>query len=136
MAKARKAAKADNPAGRPPRAGRKSPAPHKARGQSSGRKAPVKRTASRPKPSAALSEPRSSKQAEVVALLRRPEGATVAEVASATGWQLHTVRGLFSGTLKKKLGLTLASEREERGRTYRIVDGGARDAGAAQRRSR
>ena len=36
MAKARKAAKADNPAGRPPRAGRKSPAPHKARGQSSG----------------------------------------------------------------------------------------------------
>jgi hypothetical protein len=45
-------------------------------------------------------------------MLRRPEGATVDEVASATGWQRHTVRGVFSGTLKKKLGLTLASAKE------------------------
>jgi len=52
------------------------------------------------------------------------EGATVDEVASATGWQRHTVRGVFSGTLKKKLGLTLASAKEERGRVYR-VDGPA-----------
>jgi hypothetical protein len=37
------------------------------------------------------------------------------------GWQRHTVRGLFSGTLKKKLGLTLASAQEERGRVYRIA---------------
>ena len=43
----------------------------------------------------------------------------VDEVASATGWQRHTVRGDFSGTLKKKLGLTLASAKEERGRVYR-----------------
>ena len=35
------------------------------------------------------------------------------------GWQRHTVRGLFSGTLKKKLGLALASAKEERGRVYR-----------------
>jgi Protein of unknown function (DUF3489) len=42
------------------------------------------------------------------------------EVASATGWQRHTVRGVFSGTLKKKLGLILASAKEERGRVYRI----------------
>ena len=48
-------------------------------------------------------------------------GATVDEVASATGWQRHTVRGVFSGTLKKKLGLTLASAKEERGRVYRIA---------------
>jgi Protein of unknown function (DUF3489) len=40
-----------------------------------------------------------SKQDEVIAMLRRPEGATVDEVASATGWQRHTVRGVFSGTL-------------------------------------
>src|SRR6202040_4101246 len=62
-----------------------------------------------------------SKQEAVVAMLQRPEGATVDEVASATGWQRHTVRGLFSGTLKKKLGLTLASAKEERGRVYRIA---------------
>jgi hypothetical protein len=63
---------------------------------------------------------RASKQDAVIAMLRRPEGATVDEVASATGWQRHTVRGVFSGTLKKKLGLTLASAKEERGRVYRI----------------
>jgi hypothetical protein len=63
---------------------------------------------------------RPSKQDEVIAMLRRPEGATVDEVAGATGWQRHTVRGVFSGTLKKKLGLRIASAKEERGRVYRI----------------
>src|SRR6478735_9043320 len=62
-----------------------------------------------------------SKQDVVIAMLRLPEGATVDEVASVTGWQRHTVRGVFSGTLKKKLGLTLASAKEERGRVYRIA---------------
>src|ERR1700726_2889954 len=52
---------------------------------------------------------RPSKQEAVIAMLQRPEGATVDEDASAMGWQRHTVRGLFSGTLKKKLGLTLAA---------------------------
>src|SRR6266404_3640124 len=65
---------------------------------------------------------RRSKQDEVIAMLRRSEGATVDEVASATGWQRHTVRGVLSGTLKKKLGLTLASAKEERGRVYRIAE--------------
>jgi Protein of unknown function (DUF3489) len=63
-----------------------------------------------------------SKQAAVIAMLQRPEGATVEEVASAMGWQRHTVRGIFSGTLKKKLGLALASAKEERGRVYRIAE--------------
>jgi hypothetical protein len=63
---------------------------------------------------------RLSKQDEVIVMLRRPEGATVDEVARATGWQRHTVRGVFSGTLKKKLGLTLASAKEDRGRVYRV----------------
>ena len=63
-----------------------------------------------------------SKQAAVIAMLQRPEGVTIEEVASAMGWQRHTVRGLFSGTLKKKLGLMLASAKEERGRVYRIAE--------------
>ena len=63
-----------------------------------------------------------SKQEVVIAMLRLPEGATVDEVAKVTGWQRHTVRGVFSGTLKKKLGLTLASAKEERGRVYRIAE--------------
>jgi hypothetical protein len=65
---------------------------------------------------------RPSKQDEVIAMLRRPEGATVDEVVCATGWQRHTVRGVFSGTLKKKLGLSLASVKEDRGRVYRIAE--------------
>jgi len=73
-----------------------------------------------PEPEPQSDAKRPSKQGEVVAMLRRPEGATVDEVASAMGWQRHTVRGLFSGTLKKKLGLTVASTQEERGRVYRI----------------
>src|ERR1700732_717538 len=64
---------------------------------------------------------RPSKQDVVIAMLRQPEGATVDEVASVTGWQRHTVRGVFSGTLKKKLGLPLASAQEGRGRVYRIA---------------
>ena len=67
---------------------------------------------------------RPSKQAGVIALLRRPEGATVDEVRAATGWQPHTVRGVFSGALKKKLGLAVVASKEERGRVYRIAEAG------------
>jgi len=65
---------------------------------------------------------RASKQAEVIALLRRPEGVTVDEVRAATGWQPHTVRGVFSGALKKKLGLAIVATKEQRGRVYRIAE--------------
>src|SRR5262249_52389104 len=73
-----------------------------------------------PEPEPPFEAKRRSKQDEVIAMLRRAEGATVDEMARATGWQHHTVRGVFSGTLKKKLGLTLASAKEERGRVYRV----------------
>ena len=63
-----------------------------------------------------------TKQALVVEMLRRPEGATVDQIMEATGWQRHTVRGGFAGALKKKLGLTIASEKVEGGaRVYRVV---------------
>jgi len=63
-----------------------------------------------------------SKQARLIEMLRRPEGATIDEVVKALEWQAHTVRGAFSGALKKKLGLTIESEKEgERGRVYRIT---------------
>jgi hypothetical protein len=75
-----------------------------------------------PEPEPRSNAKRPSKQDAVIAMLRRREGATVDEVASITGWQRHTVRGVFSGTLKKKLGLTLALAEEERGRVYRIAE--------------
>ena len=136
MAKRSKAAAGNNPRRQPRRGTRNSPAPRRAPRRTTSRKARANSTGSRSQRLAASPEPRSSKQAEVIALLNRPEGATIAEVVAETGWQPHTVRGLFSGTLKKKLGLTLTSEREERGRIYRIVEASTRRAGAARRRSR
>src|SRR5262249_27060613 len=53
-----------------------------------------------PEPEPPFDAKRPSKQDAVIAMLRRPEGATVDEVANATGWQRHTARGVFSGTLK------------------------------------
>jgi hypothetical protein len=51
----------------------------------------------------------------------RAEGATMAEIVAATGRQPHTVRGAFAGALKKRLGLTVVSEKlEGRGRVHRI----------------
>ena len=65
----------------------------------------------------------NSKQAQVIAMLKRPEGATIAQICEATGWQAHTVRGTFAGAFKKKLGLTVTSDKAEGGvRVYRIVE--------------
>jgi Protein of unknown function (DUF3489) len=61
---------------------------------------------------AAKHTPRAgTKQALIIDLLRRPEGATVEQIAAATGWQHHTIRGAISGALKKKLGLTVEATR-------------------------
>jgi hypothetical protein len=51
-----------------------------------------------------------TKQEQVLAMLRRPEGATVAQIAEATGWAQHTVRGFFAG-LKKKCNAVEVMER-------------------------
>jgi len=62
-----------------------------------------------------------TKQDTLIAMLRAPEGATIAEIVAATGWLSHTVRGSMSGALKKKLGITIASEKVDgRGRVYSI----------------
>ncbi|MBY0338446.1 MAG: DUF3489 domain-containing protein [Acetobacteraceae bacterium] len=65
-----------------------------------------------PRPPGAPRQPREgTKQQQVLTLLRRPEGATVAQIAEATGWQTHTVRGFFAG-LRKRHGVAVeAAER-------------------------
>jgi hypothetical protein len=55
-------------------------------------------------------------------MMRRKEGATLAEIAKATGWQKHSIRGFVSGHAIKKMGLKVESTKNEAGeRTYRIV---------------
>lgn len=62
-----------------------------------------------------------TKQAKLIEMLRAESGATIDEIAAATGWQPHTVRGAFAGALKKKLGLDVTSEKVEgRGRVYSL----------------
>ena len=62
----------------------------------------------------------NTKQATLIAMLT--DGATVDEVVTAIGWLPHTVRGAMAGALKKKLGLTIVSDKVDgRGRVYRIV---------------
>lgn len=64
----------------------------------------------------------NSKQAEVVRMLQRAEGATIPQICEATGWQAHTVRGTLAGALKKKLGLTIVSDKPQGGeRVYRVA---------------
>lgn len=62
-----------------------------------------------------------TKQATLIAMLRSANGATIEEIAVATGWQSHTVRGAMAGALKRKLGLEVISEKVDgRGRVYRL----------------
>ena len=89
------------------RAKKARPDPKAANAQGRNRKQPTSRT--------------GTKQGLLIELLKRKSGATIPEIVAATGWQAHSVRGAISGSLKKKLGLIVCSERtEDRGRVYRI----------------
>jgi hypothetical protein len=82
----------------------------------------LKTSKNKPKtaPAAALTRP-GSKLAKMLGLMQRPQGATVDELAKATGWQKHTVRGAISGAVKKKLHQRVKVITENDRRAYSIV---------------
>jgi hypothetical protein len=85
-------------------------------------KARVRKALKTPNTTAAPKTQRKvTKQARLIAMLEAPDGASIAEIVVATGWQAHTIRGVISGVLKKKLGLNIISEKDGvRGRVYKI----------------
>lgn len=63
-----------------------------------------------------------SKLALLEALLLRPDGASLADLAAATGWQAHSLRGAIAGALRKR-GLIITSTKDEGTRMYRAGRG-------------
>lgn len=64
--------------------------------------------------------PAASKLDKMVRALRQSKGATITDLMTLTGWQMHSVRGAIAGTLKKKRGLTITSSKTDGERVYRI----------------
>ena len=62
-----------------------------------------------------------SKSALILALLQREGGVSLQELMAGTGWQAHSVRGFLSAVVSKKMGLAVASTKQEDGtRVYSI----------------
>jgi len=94
----------------------------KKKGKSAKKAASAKKTPKAPKsPKKAKTPPEGSKTDKVLELLKRPGGVTAKELMKATGWQPHSVRGFLSGTVGKKMGLSVTSTKGEDGeRSYSV----------------
>ena len=97
-------------------------APAKAK---SGKKAsPAKKTPKGRTKAKAAAKPEArdgSKTARILDLLKRPGGVTARELMKVTGWLPHSVRGFLSGTVGKKIRLTVTSTKGDDGeRTYSV----------------
>lgn len=75
----------------------------------------------RPSKTAEPVVPLGSKQSQLIALMRSPTGATLEQMTTLTGWQPHSVRGVISGAIRKRLKLNVVSAPDDAGvRVYRI----------------
>ena len=93
----------------------RSQTPFAAKPHSNARKASAAKSKERAAPS-------QSKQEAVIKMLRRKSGVTIDDIVAETDWQRHSVRGFFSGLVRKKLNLPLVSEMGKDGtRRYHIA---------------
>ena len=90
------------------------------KGKAGNKATPARKAHKQPQTGAAPAR-KGSKTANVLELLQRPGGVTAKELMKATGWQPHSVRGFLSGTVGKKMGLTVVSSKGADGdRTYSV----------------
>ena len=108
-----------------PKAAKKANAAKRARnvapkkGKSSRKATPAKKAPKSAKKATGARE--GSKTATILEMLKQPGGATTKELLKATGWQPHSLRGFLSGTVGKKMGLTVVSAKGEDGeRSYSV----------------
>ena len=93
----------------------------KAAGRASKKKDAAKKASSGAKNNSKSLTTRSTKKDVVLSLLSRKDGASLDEIAQATDWQAHSIRGFLSGTVSKKLGHKVTSTTDAMGtRRYAI----------------
>ena len=63
---------------------------------------------------------KTTKQQIIIDLLSRDGGACLEEMIEATNWQKHSIRGVISGSIKKRLGLKIQSRITGNVRSYFI----------------
>ncbi len=99
---------------------RKAAAPAKPASAAKTPKRAVRASKTKPLPVAASA---GSKQSQLLTMLRSPAGATIEQMTGATGWQAHSVRGVISGVLRKRLGLNVVCTPAPAGgaRIYRVA---------------
>lgn len=77
---------------------------------------------SKPKPVAKAASKPTNRQERLLAMLRSSKGATIDELCHEFGWLPHSARAVISITIKRKLGLTVTSEKvSNRGRVYKVA---------------
>jgi hypothetical protein len=67
-------------------------------------------------------QPRVTRGETLIAMMRSQGGATALELATAVGWQVHSVRGFIAGTLKKREDLEVTATRIDGLTRYRVID--------------
>lgn len=68
----------------------------------------------------------ASKSDLVLPALKRKSGVSLDELCKLTGWQAHSIRGILSGTVRKKLGHEVITQKDAKSVTrYSIGKPGA-----------